>query len=101
MPMHVLIGGKRILARGIVEENAPFRSDNVVEDRLWHIRSGYARLLEINCHHITAGRGLRLYSQLITSRKNQQTSLSARVLNRGAHECVDQSLQHDLAGHCL
>jgi hypothetical protein len=38
---------------------------------------------------------------LITSREDQEPALSARVLNRCAHERVDQFLQNDLARHCL
>ena len=50
---------------------------------------------------ISARRGFRLYPQLITSLKNQQTSFGTRVLNRCAHEPVDQFFQSDLARDCL
>ena len=72
-----------------------------MEDRLWQILSGYARLPLTDCHRITAGRGFRLNPIFVTLRKNQQTSLSTRMLNRCAHERVDQSFQHDLARHRL
>ena len=38
---------------------------------------------------------------LITSRKDQQTSFGARMLDRGAYERIDQLLKDDLTGHCL
>ncbi len=47
-------------------------------------------------HRIAGGRGFRLYPLLGASRKNQQTSLGARLLDRGAHERVDQFFENDL-----
>ena len=41
------------------------------------------------------------YPQLIPSRNNQETSLSARVLDRRAHNPVDQFFQNHLARDCL
>ena len=43
------------------------------------------------------GRDFGFYPMLITSRKNQQTSLGAGVLDCRAHERIDQLLQDDLA----
>jgi hypothetical protein len=101
MPTNVLIAGKLVLVRGIVHKKAVFRPDDVVEHRDWKIRSGYARLPRTDCHRITAGRGFRDYLILITSRKDQQTSLSPRVLNCCTHEGVDQFLQDDLTRYGL
>ena len=72
-----------------------------MDDRLWQRGRGDGRLSQTHDDRVAAGRGFRLYPQLIASRKNQQTSLSTRVLNRGAHERVDQFLQDDLARHGL
>ena len=52
-------------------------------------------------HRIAAGRGFRRDPLLSPSRKNQQASLGTRVLDRCAHERVEQLLQHDLARDCL
>ena len=46
---------------------------------------------------IIAGRDFRLNPTPITYRKNQQTSPGTRVLNRCAHQRVDQFFQNDLA----
>src|SRR5246500_4317778 len=50
---------------------------------------------------LATGCAFRLYPQLNTSRKNQQAALSTRVLNRSAHQPVDQFLQDDLARYRL
>src|SRR6266852_8098010 len=72
-----------------------------MDNRIWQLSRGHARFSQTHDDGVAAGRGLRLYPQLLTSRENQQTSLSTRVLNRCAHERVDQFLQDDLARHCL
>ena len=48
-------------------------------------------------HCIAGGRGFRLDPLLDASRENQQTSLGARLLDRGAHERLDQFFEDDLA----
>ena len=48
---------------------------------------------------IAAGCRLRLNAIVISSRKNQETSFGARVLDGRAHQRVDQLLQHDLTRH--
>jgi hypothetical protein len=82
MPANVIIGGKLLLARGIVQKKAVFRVDDVVEQRDGKIRGGNARLPRTDYHRITAGRGFRHYPIVIASREDQQASLCARVLNR-------------------
>src|SRR6201993_2969582 len=72
-----------------------------MDDRLWHRSVGHGCWCQTHDNRVPAGRGLRLNSLVQTSGKNQQTSLRARVLNRSAHERVDQFLQNDLARHCL
>ena len=44
---------------------------------------------------------LPLLSDLITSRQDQQTSFGAGMLDRRAHERIDQLLKDDLTGHRL
>ena len=50
---------------------------------------------------VAAGRGFRLDPQFILPRQNQQPSFGAGVLDRRAHERVDQLVQDDLARHRL
>jgi len=50
---------------------------------------------------VSAGRGFRLYALLNPSRENQETSLSTRVLDRRAHELIDEFFQDHLARDCL
>ena len=50
---------------------------------------------------VAVGRGFRLDPRLSPARKDQQAALGARLLDRGAHERVEQFLQHDLAGDGL
>src|SRR5262249_60226096 len=57
MPTNVLIAGKLILARGIVQKKGVFRSHDVMEHRDWKIRSGYGTA----SHRITAGSGFCHY----------------------------------------
>ena len=48
-----------------------------------------------------AGRCLRLDLRLVVVQEDEQAPLGPRVLNRGAHERVNQFLQDDLARHRL
>src|SRR5262245_33258529 len=50
---------------------------------------------------VSAGRGFRLYALLNPSRENQETSLSTSVLDRRAHELIDEFFQDHLARDCL
>src|ERR1700730_18511268 len=52
-------------------------------------------------HCIAAGRGVSRDPLLGVSGENQQSSLGARVLDRRAHECVDQFLEDHLTGDGL
>ena len=61
-----------------------------------HVR-GHGLVAQLHDHRIAAGRGFRRDPLLDASRKNQQASLGARLLDRGAHERVDQLFQHDFA----
>ena len=58
---------------------------------------GHGLVAQLYDHRIAAGRGFGLHPQLGASRKNQQTSLGARLLDRGAHERLDQLFKDDLA----
>ena len=45
--------------------------------------------------------GLGLYLQFIAQRTDQQTPLSARVLDARAHDSLDQFFRNHLARDCL
>src|ERR1700722_13708968 len=75
--------------------------NDVMDDRLRQRGCGEGGPSQTYDDGVAAGGGLRLYPLLATARKNQQTSLSTRMLYRYAHERVDQSLRDDLARYCL
>ena len=73
-----------------------------MDDRLRQRGRGHgARRADCTTDRVAAGRGFRRDPRLRPSRKDQQSALGASVLDRGAHERVDQLLQHDLARHGL
>ena len=52
--------------------------------------------------YILSTRGcFRVYQQLVTSRADQEASVSAGVLDRRTHEPVDELFENHLAGKCL
>ena len=89
--------GKRGLGRGVVENDALSGAQHIVEHRLRQHGLGHGLVAQMHDHRVAGGRGFRLYPLLGPSRKNQQTSLGARLLDRGAHERVDQFFEDDLA----
>jgi len=62
---------------------------------------GDERFSQMYDDSLAASSCFRLDPLFNTPGKNQQASLSSRVLNRCAHERVDQFLQDDFARHCL
>src|SRR5215510_8726087 len=50
---------------------------------------------------IIAGYRFRLQPQVIPARQEQEAPLGTRMLDRQAHERIDRSFQHHLAGDCL
>ncbi|HKN28242.1 MAG TPA: hypothetical protein VJY34_10295 [Roseiarcus sp.] len=85
------------LGRGVVENDTLSGAQDVVEHRFR--QRGRAHLLVAQLHNdrVAPGCRFRLYPLLDASRKNQQTSLGAGLLDRGAHERVDQLLEADCA----
>jgi hypothetical protein len=97
MATNVVIVGEGLITERIVQMNAFLRSHDVPDDRLRYIREPYARLQLTYSHRISVNCGFRHGLILITSRKDQHSTLSTRVLDRCAQERVDESLQNDLA----
>src|SRR5215469_18036222 len=91
----VRVGRKRILCCGVVQNNVFPGTSNILDDRFRH--SAYDHFSPTDDDRLPVGEGFRFYSLLVPSGKHQQTSLSARVLNRCAHERVDQLFQNQLA----
>ena len=96
VPPNVLVGCEWVLPGRIVQENAFLRPENVLKNRARQIRGRDARLAQDDVHVIGTGCCLRLNLVVVCSRKNQETSFGARVLNGCAHQRVDQPLKHDL-----
>src|SRR5215469_12113760 len=101
MPAQVRIRRKRIGAYRIVENHALPGARDIMDDRIRNCRIGHRRFQQTYDDGVATGSGFSLYPVLNTSGKNQQAALSTRVLDRGAHERIDQFLQHDLARHGL
>jgi hypothetical protein len=73
------------------------RAQDVVEHRFRQRGAAYLLVAQLHNDRVAAGCGFRLYPLLDASRKNQQTSLGVGMLDRGAHERVDQLFEDDLA----
>src|SRR3977135_4187767 len=97
MLTNVEILGKRVPRRGIVEYDALLGAHDVMDHRLRQRGGAQGRSPQPYHDVVGAGRGLGLDPLFTASRKNQETSLRSRVLDRGAHERVDQLVQPDFA----
>src|SRR5262249_32495626 len=93
----VFIGREQIFDRGVVQDDALLGPEDVVEDRLRQRYGGHTRLSQTDLDPGAGGCRFRLDLQGVAAQKEQEPSFSTRVLNRGAHERVDQLLQDDLA----
>ena len=94
------IGGKRGLGRGIVENDALAGAQDIVEDRLRQHRRGHRHIAQLHVAMCTAVDPVVASAAMRCSppsRQDQQTALGARLLNRRAHERVDQFFQDNLA----
>ena len=87
--------------RGIVEQHAVLRADDIMDDRLGQRRRGHGLFCQTHDDGVATGRGFRRDAQLVAARQEQQPPLSTGVLDRRAHERVEQFLQDDLARHGL
>jgi hypothetical protein len=72
-----------------------------VEEALREIRGGHDGLAETDLDIVASVGSFGLDTQFVASRKDQEASLRARVLQGHYHEPVDQFLEDDLAGHRL
>src|SRR5262245_9312426 len=95
------IGSKRILRRCIVENHGLLRAHCVTNQRLRQHGWSVSLLSQLHDHILSASGRFRIDVQLFTPRCNQQPSLGAGLLDRRAHELVDELFQHYLAGNGL
>ena len=93
--------GKSRLGGGVVENHALSGAQDIVEHRNRQHALGHGLIAQMHGHRVAVGRGLRFNPLLRASSKKQQSSLGASLLNRGAHERVDQLIQDDFAGDGL
>ena len=68
-----------------------------MDDRFGQRRRGHGLFCQTHADGVAAGRGFRRDAQLVAARKEQQPPLSTGVLDRRAHERVEQFLEDDLA----
>ena len=95
------IGRKGVLGCGIVEDHALPRAQDIMEDRIRQRGSGHGLVAQTHDDRVATGRGFRLDPLLRAACKDQQAALRPRLLDRGAHERVEQLFQDDLARHGL
>ena len=91
------ICGKGVLGGSIVEDHALPRAQDIMEDRLRQRGSGHGLVAQMHDDRVAAGRGFRLDPLLRAACQDQQAALRPRLLDRGAHERVEQLFQDDLA----
>src|SRR6266498_2717071 len=90
----VRIGRKQILRCCILEDHGISSTHDVPNERLRQRGFGMVTVSEVHGYiRSTSGR-LRLYLQLITQPGNQETPLGACVLDGGAHQSLEQSIQN-------
>ena len=80
-----------------MQQNTLVSPEDVAEQGLRQICSGDAGASQIDGHVAAPGGDFGLYLIVAISRKNEQTSLGAGVLDCHAHERIDQLLEDDLA----
>jgi hypothetical protein len=97
----VAICRERMPGQSIVKNHTFVGARNIPNDRLCHSSLRYGYFLEAHHKGVFASRSFCLDSLILVSHKDQQTALSTGVLNRFAHNCVDQSLQDDFTRHRL
>ena len=95
------IRGKRRFGRGIVEDHGLPRAQDRLEDRLRQRRRGHGLVAQVvrRSHRHPSWLPPRSAAQAV--RNNQQTTLGTGLLDRGAHERVEQLFQDDLARYRL
>src|SRR5262245_4255379 len=64
-------------------------------------RTGCITFPYVNGYIFSVRNCFRVYQKLVTSRADQEASVSAGVLDRHTHEPVDELFEHYLAGECL
>ena len=68
-----------------------------MQHRLRQHGGGHRRIAKFYQDRVAGGRRFRRDPRLGPSREDQQAAFRARLRDRGAHERVDQFLQHHLA----
>src|SRR5215469_300884 len=73
---------------------------DVAKDR-FRQGTSHGLVAQANRHRVVAGRGLRCNPLPGLSRKYQERTLGSRMLDRAAHQSVEQLFEHHLARKCL
>ena len=68
-----------------------------MEDRLRKHGRGHGLVAQLHGYRVAAGRSFRRDPLLSAARKNQQTSFGTCMLERGAHQLVEQLFQDNCA----
>ena len=90
-----------VWGRGVIQHHTLLRAEDVVEDGLRYLRGRCSRLSETDLDPVTGSCGFRCDSQRVTSRKDQEPSLGAGMLDRDQHERIDQFFENNLTGYRL
>ena len=97
MVKDVGIRRKRVLCRGIIENHVVSSSHHVANDGLRQHCGVGGGISLVHRDGIAARGRLRLNQELIALWADEKTAFSAGVLDRRAHETVDERFQHHLA----
>ncbi len=99
--MDILIRRERSRGRRVIQNDATLRSGHVLQDRVWQLRRRQGRSEKTDLDRVGADGGFRLDPLFVPSRKNQEASLGARMLDCDPHERLDQLAEDDLTRHRL
>ena len=93
----VRVFGKRGPGRGVVEYDVVPGALDIGQHRLRQRDCRHGLVAHTHDHFVAARRGLRRDPQLGSARQSQQSALCARLLDRRAHDRVDQFFELNLA----
>src|SRR5258708_29189761 len=99
--MDILIRRERSRGRRVIQNDATLRSGHVLQDRVWQPRRRQGRSEKTDRDRVGADGGFRLDPLFVPSRKNQEASLGARMLDCDPHERLDELAEDDLTRYGL
>src|SRR5438128_1473257 len=89
------------MGRGVVENQALARADDVAEHRLRKVAGARGRVAQAHRDPFLAGGGFRFDPGFAVSKKDQESSFGACTLDGVHHHRLDQLLEEELARRCL